>query len=176
MKCYVLTLRTDWGMILFSNIGEVVMSALCDCSILPIQKETQAGLGKAALRGCCVFSQGQDRMLWHCTLLGGCSASVQLLLLPDSSFPEESDPLEESSLKRDLNCWGQPEERTQPMAEPVPLLLPTPVHLQAGWELLQPCLQKQDPVHATIAAAFGSQAVTALLLSLAKAVQTQMLS
>lgn len=55
MKCCVLALRPDWVMILFSNIGEGITSAMMDfvtvsfCSSRA-DREAKAGLGKAALR------------------------------------------------------------------------------------------------------------------------------
>lgn len=155
MKCYVLTLWTDWGMILFPNIGEVTMSALCDCFILLIQRsqESKGRPGESSPQGLLCVQPGPGQAA--VTLLGVCSASEQLLLFLTAVSWVLSDPLEESSLKRGLNCWGQPEERTQAMGEPVPLLLPTTVHLQAGWELLQPCLQEQDPIHAIRALLLG---------------------
>lgn len=139
MKCYVLTLRTDWVMILFSNTDEVIVSAMMDfvtvsfCSSREDRK-ANTGLGKAALRGCCVFSQGQGR------LLGVCSASLQLLTAVSWVV---SDVLEESSLKRYVICWGP--ARRKDMGEPVLLLVSTTVHLQAGWELLQPLPAEAGP-------------------------------
>lgn len=55
MRCYVLTLRTDWVMILFSDIGEVITSAVMDFVTVSFcssrgDRKAKASLGKAALR------------------------------------------------------------------------------------------------------------------------------
>lgn len=174
MSCYVLTLRTDWVMLLFSNADEVITSAVMDfvtvsfCSSRE-DKKAEAGLGKAALRGCCVFSQGQDSDTAHCWVFAQphCSSWQQ--------FPGGWAILWRNLHPKGIwTAGGQPEERTW-----VSLCCcssPPQCISRQGGSCCSPCLQKQDPFHAIIAADFGSQAVTALVLSLAKSVQPQMLS
>lgn len=138
-------------MILFSDIGEVITSAVMDfvtvsfCSSREDRK-AKASLGKAALRWCCVFSQVQGRgavtlhttvcllslsataaVAWDSTFLGGEWSSGGV-------FTQKGFELLGASQKKGHNPWVS-----------VSLVLPTTVHLQGGWDLLQPLPAKAAP-------------------------------
>lgn len=109
-------------------------------------KQRQAW-GKQLLGDAVFSARSRAEELWHCTLLRVCSASVQLLLWPETDstflggewssggvFTQKGFELLGASQKKGHNPWVS-----------VSLVLPTTVHLQGGWDLLQPLPAKAAP-------------------------------
>lgn len=147
-------------MILFSNIGEVSRVQWWTLWLLPSAHPEQTAEQREAwgkqLLGVLCFQPGpgQDAV----TLQGVCSAPVQLLLLPDSSFIHK---------RFELHGWACATDPPHHSASPGRVGAAAAPPAQAGHSSCNNRVR---------AAAFGSRAVAALVLSLAKSLQPQMLS
>lgn len=157
MKCYVPTLTTDLVTILFLNIGEVIARELgvidfvtvSFCSSREDRKAKADPVQKAARWWGCVISpcqgQGRGEELWppHATRRLLSLGATHAFAWERHRFPSWWVILWRSRHAKGIStAAGKPEGRTQPTGERVAPVLPTTLHLRAGWELPQPLATK----------------------------------
>lgn len=170
MKCYVLITLGVINMAGWWSPFQTLVKyyecndGLCDCFLLLIQSRQQSRgrAGDSSSWGCCVFSQGQHRMLWHCRVFAQPQCNSCFCLTAVSWVVR--DPLEESSLKKDLSCWGLATRKdTRTHATDPPRHSASPGRVRAA---AAPPAQGPSSCNNRIkAAAFGSRAEAALVLS-----------